>query len=453
MLSKVLSHFSENKLTKEQKHATAVLAVGSFLEYFDLYLYIHMALIMDKIFFPPGSSTNWFLSNLTLCTNFMFRPLGSIILGWLGDNFGRKSTIFVSTTVTAICCAITASLPTYEKIGMMAAYTLTGCRLFQGMLSSAEVQGARIYLMEVTKDLTNQCFLSNLIDCIITVGRFAAIAVASLFINFYNSGNNDAWRNVFWVGCVVALVGTYARSFLKETPEFADAKLKLKKLLVELKEDKRVIEPFLNTKIDIKDVFYLFILKCGQALTLFFAYVYCAKAFSKLGLSNSQCLNYAKYASSYEVLFIFVTASLIFFIHPLKINRFLIYGANVCFITVPIILQYFASPKSIFISQILLLTFWVTDYPASAIMYKRLPVLQRYSSVLMISAISRALIWPVSTFGVSYLTSKIGHCGLYVIFLPVGFLSILAVRHFFTATEKNKVLHSKFISSKNLQNI
>jgi len=39
--------------TREQKEAVGVLSIGTFLEYFDLQLYIHMAVLLNALFFPP----------------------------------------------------------------------------------------------------------------------------------------------------------------------------------------------------------------------------------------------------------------------------------------------------------------------------------------------------------------------------------------------------------------
>jgi len=42
----------ENKLNKKQKEAVYLLSIGTFLEYFDLMLYVHMAVLLNEIFFP-----------------------------------------------------------------------------------------------------------------------------------------------------------------------------------------------------------------------------------------------------------------------------------------------------------------------------------------------------------------------------------------------------------------
>jgi MHS family proline/betaine transporter-like MFS transporter len=442
MLAKLIAPFLQNKLTKQQKHATVVLSIGTFLEYFDLYLYIHMAFIIDNIFFPPDNGNSWLLSKLALCTNFIFRPVGAIILGWLGDNFGRKSTIFISTTVTALCCLITAYLPTYEQIGIKAAYILTACRVSQAMLSSAEVQGARVYLMEISETTIKQCYLSSLVNCFTTIGRFAAIAVVNVIINL----GGQSWRNAFLAGAIIAILGAYARSSLKETPEFADAKRRLKNATAELNSKVRSSHPLFKAKLNIKDAFYLFILKCGEALAVFFAYSYCAKIYSNIGLSTGECINYATCISIYDAFVLFSFLALIFYFNPLQIIKLCIYIAPICFILVPFLLQNFASPNIVLFSQIILLTFVISDYPASPIIYKRFPVLQRFTSVLMISALSRAITWPICTIGINYLTEEIfGHYGLYIIFLPMSVLSIMAVRHF--------LMDSKIETNNNITNL
>ena len=39
-------------LPKEQKQDIRLLSMGTFLEYFDLFLYVHMAVLLNELFFP-----------------------------------------------------------------------------------------------------------------------------------------------------------------------------------------------------------------------------------------------------------------------------------------------------------------------------------------------------------------------------------------------------------------
>ncbi|MEY4463661.1 MAG: Proline/betaine transporter [Pseudomonadota bacterium] len=45
---------AQTSLTREQKQATGLLCIGTFLEYFDLMLYVHMAVILNELFFPTA---------------------------------------------------------------------------------------------------------------------------------------------------------------------------------------------------------------------------------------------------------------------------------------------------------------------------------------------------------------------------------------------------------------
>ena len=42
----------QKSLTKEQKEAIGLLSIGTFLEYFDVMLYVHMAVLLNELFFP-----------------------------------------------------------------------------------------------------------------------------------------------------------------------------------------------------------------------------------------------------------------------------------------------------------------------------------------------------------------------------------------------------------------
>ncbi len=43
----------QTSMTKEQKSAIGLLSIGIFLENFDLMLYVHMAVLLNELFFEP----------------------------------------------------------------------------------------------------------------------------------------------------------------------------------------------------------------------------------------------------------------------------------------------------------------------------------------------------------------------------------------------------------------
>ncbi|MCX7353118.1 MAG: MFS transporter, partial [Proteobacteria bacterium] len=74
-----------SSLTKGQKESIGLLQIGTFLEYFDLMLYVHMAVFLNELFFPKTDPhTAALLSAFAFCSTFVLRPFGALIFGYLG---------------------------------------------------------------------------------------------------------------------------------------------------------------------------------------------------------------------------------------------------------------------------------------------------------------------------------------------------------------------------------
>jgi MHS family proline/betaine transporter-like MFS transporter len=415
----------EHKITKEQKQATTILSIGTFLEAFDLYLYIHMAFMLEKIFFPPGFENNWVFSNLALCSAFVFRPLGAVVFGWLGDNLGRKSIIYITTIMTAAACLITASLPTYEQWGALSAYILLICRILQNVVSQCELQGARLYLAETVKGSTNQSFLSGIAAGIGIFGRFAAIGTANIVINL----GGNSWRGVFLAGATVALIGMYARASLKEAEEFIEAK----KRFVAAK--KQGIYKISIANLNKKDLASFFILRCGEVLAMFMVYRYSPALINNLA-KDTEVLNYVTLVGACDALTVLLFQAIIPFFNPIKIARFFTTMCLPLYIAIPILLTKFPSVKTIVLLQIACVIFFISDYPGSPMVYLRFPTLHRFKIILLVSGCASAFMWPLCTFGSAFLTARFSHYGLYVIYMPITILSIIAINYFVKVTTK-----------------
>jgi MHS family proline/betaine transporter-like MFS transporter len=81
-----------SSLKKEQKAAVGLLSIGTFLEYFDLMLYVHMAVVLNELFFPKTDPhTASIITAMSFCATFIFRPFGALIIGYIGDTIGRKT--------------------------------------------------------------------------------------------------------------------------------------------------------------------------------------------------------------------------------------------------------------------------------------------------------------------------------------------------------------------------
>ena len=114
---------------------------------YSLTAYVHMAVLLNEIFFPKyDPHTASILAAATFCSSYVFRPIGALVFGWIGDHIGRKPTIIITTAMMAVSCLVMANLPTYAQIGITAAWIMIFCRIAQSISSMGEIIGAEIYL-------------------------------------------------------------------------------------------------------------------------------------------------------------------------------------------------------------------------------------------------------------------------------------------------------------------
>ncbi|KJV76852.1 major Facilitator Superfamily protein [Rickettsia hoogstraalii str. RCCE3] len=86
------------------------------------------------------------------------------------------------------------------------------------------------------------------------------------------------WRIVFWIGALIAFIGTIARTALRETPEFANAKARVKKILQDNDTYRKILQddPIWSEKPDKKRILALFLIDYSLAINFFyFAFIYC----------------------------------------------------------------------------------------------------------------------------------------------------------------------------------
>jgi MFS transporter, MHS family, shikimate and dehydroshikimate transport protein len=124
--------------------------VGTALEWYDFFIYgTAAALLFGDLFFPESdSATGTIAAFATFGVGFLFRPLGGIIFGHLGDRIGRRSTLIITTLIMGIATGMIGLLPTYESVGLWAPVLLTLLRICQGLGAGAEFGGASTLLAE-----------------------------------------------------------------------------------------------------------------------------------------------------------------------------------------------------------------------------------------------------------------------------------------------------------------
>jgi MHS family proline/betaine transporter-like MFS transporter len=435
---------SQNSLTREQKQAVGILSIGTFLEYFDLMLYVHMAVLLNDLFFLKSDAFSaQLLSAFSFCITFIFRPIGAILIGRLGDRIGRKATVIITTTAMSISCIVMANLPTYEQVGIIASWAVTICRILQGMSSMGERVGAEVYLTELIRPPFVYPAVAFISVCL-TLGGTMALFVANIALSqLFN------WRVVFWIGAIVAVIGSFARRCLRETPDFANAKRQLtnlhKDLNINSTEEKMLDKAWIKEKMNKKAVVSFFFMQLSYPVCFYLIFIHSSNLLKdKFGYTAEQVIHQNFIVSSIDLVFTMLITCLVYFVNPLKFLKIKFYFACPFVLLSPILLNYVTTGSELMLIQILLSLALLVEFPATPIFYKYFPVFQRFTTTCFSYATSRALMYIISSFGVIYLIKYFGNLGLLFLLVPVVIGYGVGLFYFVrTEEEKEKGLTNK----------
>ncbi len=423
---------SQAHLDRTTKEAIGLLSIGTFLEYFDLMLFVHMGVLLNEIFFPrTDPKTAGLIAAFTFCSTYIFRPFGALFFGWLGDTMGRKPVVIITTLLMSISCGIVACCPTYDQIGFSASVIIILCRIVQGMAAASERTGAEIYLTEIIAP-PKQYPIVTLMSGFSALGTTAALAVSSFILA---TGNN--WRYVFLIGGAVALVGSIGRLRLKETADFVNYKKQaenfLKKSNCTSEETKAVLDyPIFKQKVAIKTTLAFFLIECGWPVLLYFIYIYCATILkNSFNYNPNQIIDHNLIISICGLIKgIIILPLLSYYIHPLKILKWNVIIFSIFIISTPWLLGMVRSPLDILLIQSFIVTFALGGAPALAIFFKHFPVNIRFTYGAMIYVLPRSLMTIITSFGMVYLVDLFGYNGFLIIMLPVLAGYIFGLNHF-----------------------
>ena len=422
------------KLGSEQKKAVGLLSIGTFLEYFDLMLYIHMAVLLNELFFPKTDPfTASLLSAFAFCSSYILRPFGALIFGFIGDFIGRKSVIVITTIIMAITCTTIAVLPTYAQIGITASWIITICRMVQGMAASAESRGAEIYITESIKPPL-QYPLVAIITVFSAVGTSFALGISSIFTNVNIFGTeNQYWRVAFFLGALIGLVGGVARTSLREASEFANKKKMLKMKFADNKVewDKNYFkDTFDNEKTFLTSLAY-FIICCARPPCFYFIYIYCSDVLKHdFGLSAGAIISHNFWVSIVDMCGLLFLAYISSRISPLKILKAKLFLFFTCIIFFPAAMYTYPSELTVFVFQCLASLFVFDDVPASPLFYKHFPIIKRFTYTSLLSSFAKLMTYAITSFGLVYSTKYFGYYGIFLILIPVGGVYYFAVKYF-----------------------
>ena len=211
---------------KSPRRAALASWIGSALEYYDFAVYgTAAAIVLNHVFFPgdePGMAT--VKSMLAVGVAYVVRPFGAMLMGPLGDKFGRKFVLMLTLFLMGGATFAIGCLPTYAGAGWVAPALLVLCRVLQGLSASGEQASAISMSLEHADDKSRAFTTSWTLQGT----QFGSLLATAVFIPFAALPEEQlyswGWRVPFWLSAVVVVAAWLIRRRLQEPPAFRQKK-------------------------------------------------------------------------------------------------------------------------------------------------------------------------------------------------------------------------------------
>jgi MFS transporter, MHS family, proline/betaine transporter len=204
------------------KRAVKAAALGNAMEWYDFGIYSYMASTLGKVFFPGGNGTVQLLSSFAaFAISFLVRPVGSVVLGPLGDKVGRQRVLALTMLMMAFGTFFIGVIPSYNAIGFWSPALLVLLRLVQGFSTGGEYGGASTFIAEYAPD-KRRGFFGSFLEFGTLAGYIGASGLVTILtVTLGDSGLQSwGWRLPYLLAGPLGVVGLYLRLRLDDTPAF-----------------------------------------------------------------------------------------------------------------------------------------------------------------------------------------------------------------------------------------
>ncbi|MDJ0321614.1 MFS transporter [Pseudarthrobacter sp. PS3-L1] len=217
---------------REERKVLAGTLVGTTIEWYDFFIFAQLtATLLSPLFLTPlqesAPGVAQILSFALIGISFLFRPLGAIVAGHLGDRLGRKSMLVFTLVMMGAATALIGVLPTYSSIGIWAPILLITLRVIQGFSAGGEWGGAALMAVEHAP-LNKRGLFGAYPQIGVPVGMILATGLL-FFLNTSMAKEDFAawgWRIPFLLSVVLIVVGFLIRRKVDESPVFKELALR-----------------------------------------------------------------------------------------------------------------------------------------------------------------------------------------------------------------------------------
>eukprot|EP01006_Ploeotia_vitrea_P023188 TRINITY_DN55632_c0_g1_i1.p1 TRINITY_DN55632_c0_g1~~TRINITY_DN55632_c0_g1_i1.p1 ORF type:complete len:533 (+),score=28.78 TRINITY_DN55632_c0_g1_i1:57-1655(+) len=212
--------------------------VGNILEWYDFGIFSAFEKDIADNFFsenpPVFAQIKIFV---VYASAFVMRPIGGLVLGYIGDKYGRTTSLQLSVVGMGLACTAMTVLPSSNPempyaisrdknshLPIIATLLMVVARIIQGLSVGGELVGSMVYSVE-TSPREYSTFLGAIPICSATLGTFSGFLVATLIGSFTSEQQRQVWgwRVGFGLGLPLTIGGFFLRKWLRESKAFLQA--------------------------------------------------------------------------------------------------------------------------------------------------------------------------------------------------------------------------------------
>jgi MFS family permease len=212
-------------MSREERRVLAGTLVGTTIEWYDFFIYAQAAgVVLGPLFLAPVAKENPGLSQViafaTIGISFLFRPLGAIVAGHLGDRLGRKKMLVFTLVMMGLSTSLIGILPTYAQAGALAPVLLILLRVLQGFSAGGEWGGAALMSVEHAPK-NRRGYFGAYPQIGVPIGMILATFTLWALTSLMGPAFAEwGWRLPFLFSIVLIVVGYMIRRAVEESPVF-----------------------------------------------------------------------------------------------------------------------------------------------------------------------------------------------------------------------------------------
>lgn len=196
-------------ISMSDKKVLLSVYISNAFEFFDYTLFASLSVLIQNEFFPETLSTSSTI--MTFCLSLIFRPLGSLLFGYIGDKISRTLSLKLSVFLMSCASLIPTISPTFSDVGIFATVLIITSRILQGISAGGEYNAAAIFAIENTK------FSKHIISGFLTSSAIMGLVIAIIVSNILTLPcmPTNIWKIGFLFGSSFGFVSLFLRRNMK----------------------------------------------------------------------------------------------------------------------------------------------------------------------------------------------------------------------------------------------